>query len=77
MASCSGGEVAIGVSVGSVYGVTSLIALSIGLYCTAQSNLLNILSGSTVNGWYVLGSLLTFYSWGLHVAAWIQKKNDM
>ena len=41
----------------------------------AQSNLLNILSGSTVNGWYVAGSLLVPYSWGLHVASWIQKQN--
>ena len=31
-----------------VFGVTSGLALGIGLYCVAQSNLLNILSGSTV-----------------------------
>ena len=31
-----------------VFGVTSGLALMIGLYCIAQSNLLNILSGSTV-----------------------------
>ena len=49
-----------GVSSG-VFGVTSGIALFIGLYCVAQSNLLNILSGSTVNGWYVAGSLLVPY----------------
>ena len=41
----------------------------------AQSNLLNILSGSTVNGFYVAGALLIPYSWGLHVASWIQKQN--
>jgi len=58
-----------------VFGVTSGIALAVGLYCVAQSNLLNILSGSTVNGWYVAGSLLVPYSWGLHVASWIQKQN--
>jgi hypothetical protein len=58
-----------------VFGVTSLLAFSIGVYCVAQSNLLNILSGSTVNGWYVAGSLLVPYSWGLHVASWIQKQN--
>ena len=63
-----------GVSSG-VFGVTSAIALVVGLYCVAQSNLLNILSGSTVNGWYVAGSLLVPYSWGLHVASWIQKQN--
>ena len=59
----------------NVFGITSGLALFIGLYCVAQSNLLNILSGSTVNGWYVAGSLLVPYSWGLHVASWIQKQN--
>mmetsp|Transcript_47276 Transcript_47276/g.78268 ORF Transcript_47276/g.78268 Transcript_47276/m.78268 type:complete len:132 (-) Transcript_47276:273-668(-) len=58
-----------------VFGVTSGLALGIGIYCVAQSNLLNILSGSTVNGFYVFGSLLVPYSWGLHVASWIQKQN--
>merc|ERR1711908_83610 len=38
------------------YAVTSVAALSLGLYCVAQSNLLNILSGSTVNGFYVAGA---------------------
>lgn len=59
----------------SIYGVTSAIALAVGAYCIAQSNLLNILSGSTVNGFYVAGALLVPYSWGLHVASWIQKQN--
>jgi len=59
----------------NVYGITSGLALGIGAYCVAQSNLLNILSGSTINAWYVLGSLLVPYSWGLHVACWIQKQN--
>jgi hypothetical protein len=58
-----------------VYGLSSGIVFFIGVYCVAQSNLLNILSGSTVNGWYVAGSLLVPYSWGLHVACWIQKQN--
>ena len=58
-----------------VYGITSGIALGIGCYSVAQSNLVNILSGSTVNGWYVFGSLLVPWSWGLHVASWIQKQN--
>jgi len=58
-----------------VFGLSSGVALAVGVYCVAQSNLLNILSGSTVNGWYVLGSLLVPYSWGLHVASWIQKQN--
>lgn len=59
----------------SIYGVTSAIAFSVGAYCIAQSNIINILSGSTVNGFYVAGALLVPYSWGLHVAAWIQKQN--
>merc|ERR1719171_1471508 len=58
-----------------VFGLSSGIALAIGSYCVAESNLLNILSGSTVNGFLVAGSLLVPYSWGLHVASWIQKKN--
>ena len=58
-----------------VFGASSGIAFFIGAYCVAQSNLLNILSGSTVNGFYVAGSLLVPYSWGLHVASWIQKQN--
>merc|ERR1719171_3030600 len=58
-----------------VFGISSGLALLIGCYCVAQSNLLNILSGSTVNGFLVAGSLLVPYSWGLHVASWIQKKN--
>lgn len=66
----------IGKDVPSVlYSITSLIALALGCYCIAQSNLLNILSGSTVNGFYVCGAALVPYSWGLHVAAWIQKQN--
>ena len=60
-----------------VYGISSGIVLFIGCYCVAQSNLLNILSGSTVNGWYVFGSLGVIYSWGLHVASWIQKQNGL
>jgi len=60
----------------SIYGPMSGVALAIGLYCIAQSNLVNILSGSTVNGFYVFGGLiLPIYSWGLHVACWIQKQN--
>ena len=58
-----------------VLGLMSGIALGVGCVCVAQSNLLNILSGSTVNGWLVFGSLLVPWSWGLHVASWIQKQN--
>merc|ERR1719313_1260053 len=59
-----------------IYGPLSGLAFGVGVYCIAQSNLLNILSGSTVNGWYVAGSLLVPYSWGLHVACWIQRQNE-
>merc|ERR1719393_460671 len=58
-----------------VFGISSGISLAIGSYCVAQSNLLNILSGSPFNGFLVAGSLLVPYSRGLHVASWIQKKN--
>lgn len=57
------------------YAITSGLALALGLYCVAESNLFNVLSGSTVNGAYVVGSLLVPYSWGLHVASWIQRMN--
>ncbi len=57
------------------YAITSGLALAIGIYCVAESNLFNVLSGSTVNGAYVVGSLLVPYSWGLHVASWIQRMN--
>ena len=61
-----------------VYGITSGIALLIGVWCIADSNLLNILSGSNINGWRTAGALiLPIYSWGLHVASWIQKQNGM
>ena len=57
------------------YAITSFLALSLGMYCVAQSNIFNILSGSSVNGAYVAGALLVPYSWGLHVASWIQRMN--
>merc|ERR1719482_963743 len=60
-----------------VFGLSSGIVFGIGCSCVAQSNLLNILSGSTVNGWLVFGSLLVPWSWGLHVASWIQKQNGL
>ena len=51
-----------------VYGITAPIALFIGLWCVADSNLLNILSGSNINGWRTAGAMiLPIYSWGLHV----------
>ena len=61
----------------AIYGPAAGVVFFIGCYCVAQSNLLNILSGSTVNGWLVFGSLGVIYSWGLHVASWIQKQNGL
>ena len=58
-----------------VFGIGSGLAFTVGIYCVAQSNLLNILSGSTVNGFLVFGSLLVPYSFMMHIAAWIQKQN--
>jgi hypothetical protein len=59
----------------TVFGYSSALCLVVGCWCVAQSNLLNVLSGSTVNPFLVAGSLLVPYSWGLHVAAWIQRQN--
>lgn len=59
----------------SVYAVTSLISLGVGVTCTAQSNILNILTAETINPALVLGSTLTLYSFFLHIAAYVQKKN--
>lgn len=60
----------------AIYAPASLVALALGVYCNVQSNLVNILSGSTVNGFLVFGAMiLPIYSWGLHVACWIQKQN--
>merc|ERR1719271_2239539 len=49
-------------------GPASGIFLAIGLYCVSASQ-----TAATVNPAYVAGSLCVPVSWGLHVAAWIQK----
>ena len=46
-----------------------------GAYSVHESNIFNILTVDTINPAYVLASFLTPISWGLHVAAWIQKQN--
>jgi hypothetical protein len=61
----------------SVYAVTSIISLFIGVTCTAQSNILNVMTAQTINPILVLGSTLTLYSFFLHIAAYVQKKNGM
>eukprot|EP00871_Galdieria_phlegrea_P002022 jgi/Galph1/2820/GphlegSOOS_G1481.1 len=58
-----------------VYLLSSVICLILGSYCVYESNLFSPLTVNTINPWYVLGSLLVPYSWGLHVAGWIQLKN--
>ncbi|KAG8457475.1 hypothetical protein KFE25_003779 [Diacronema lutheri] len=60
----------------SVYAFTSLIALFVGVLCTAQSNILNVLTAESINPVLVLGSTLTLYSFFLHIAAYVQKKNN-
>merc|ERR1711924_169425 len=47
------------------------------LYCVSASQIASPLTAATVNPAYVAGSLCVPVSWGLHVAAWIQKKNGM
>ena len=58
-------------------GPMSGIFLLVGMYCVSASQLGAPLTAATVNPFYIAGSLCVPVSWGLHVAAWIQKKNDM
>ena len=58
-------------------GPMSGVFLLVGLYCVSASQLGSPLTAATVNPFYIAGSLCVPVSWGLHVAAWIQKKNDM
>ncbi|CAM9528393.1 unnamed protein product [Phaeothamnion confervicola] len=60
---------------GPALGILSLVAFSVGTYCVHESNIFHSLTADTVYPQYVIGSLLTPVSWGLHVAAWIQKQN--
>jgi hypothetical protein len=59
----------------SLFGVGSLLALGAGLYCIGESNVFHQLSYSNVNPYYIVGAQLVPISWGMHVAAWIQKQN--
>ena len=56
-------------------GPASLVALVAGTYFVHESNIFHQLSATTVHPQYIVGSLLVPISWGLHVAAWIQKQN--
>lgn len=59
----------------NVYAISSLLCLAVGVTCTAQSNILNVLSAQTINPGLVLGSTLTLYSFFLHIACFVQQKN--
>lgn len=59
----------------ALFGPLSLVALVAGTYCVHESNIFHQLSQTSVNPEYIVGSLLVPISWGMHVAAWIQKKN--
>jgi hypothetical protein len=63
-------------------GVASLVSLGVCVFSCAQSGVLQqvdgaIASGSWVKWYYVAGSFGGPMAWGLHVAAWIQRKNGM
>lgn len=60
-----------------VLGPMSGVALGVGLYCVASSQIFQPMAASNMNPFYIAGSLCVPVSWGLHVAAWIQKKNGM
>jgi hypothetical protein len=59
----------------SLYALASVPALLLGCFGIYQSNFAHILTPDTVNPQFILASLLVPISWGLHVAAWIQKEN--
>lgn len=55
--------------------LNTMIQLGVGLYCIGESNVFHQLSETTVNPNYIIGAQLVPISWGMHVAAWIQKQN--
>lgn len=59
----------------AVYGPLSLVALAVGTYCVHESNIFHQLSDTNFNAGYILGAQLVPISWGMHVAAYIQKQN--
>lgn len=59
----------------SVFWPLSIMAFVVGTYCAHESNILNQITVNTINPLYVGGTFLVPISWGLHVAAWIQKQN--
>eukprot|EP01041_Mallomonas_annulata_P005031 gene5031-10076_t len=59
----------------AVFGPLSIVAFILGTYCIHESNIFNQVTVTTINPAYILGSTLVPISWGMHVAAWIQKEN--
>jgi hypothetical protein len=59
----------------SIFGPMSLVALMVGTYCVHESNIFGQLSDTSVYPSYIIGAQLVPISWGMHVAAWIQKQN--
>ena len=60
----------------ALYILLSIGAFGIGVAAVTKSNLLQPLTAETVNPQFVAGSLMLPISWGLHVAAFIQKVNS-
>lgn len=59
----------------SLYALASAPAFLLGCWGVYQSNFAQQLAPDTVNPQFILASLLVPISWGLHVAAYIQKEN--
>ena len=59
----------------SVFGPLSAIALVAGTYLIHESNILTQPSVGNITPQDVIGFQLVPLSWGMHVAAWIQKQN--
>jgi hypothetical protein len=59
----------------AIFGPLSIVAFAVGTYCIHESNIINQITPDTIYAPYIAGSALVPISWGLHVAAWIQKMN--
>lgn len=58
-----------------IFGPLSIVAFVAGTYAIHDSNILNQITPTTINPVNLAGSTLVPISWGMHVAAWIQKQN--
>jgi hypothetical protein len=59
----------------AVFAALSIVAFVLGTWCILQSNIFHQITVTTIHPEYVAGSFLVPISWGMHVAAWIQKQN--